>query len=468
MGRHRVYLGLGSNLGDRELNLLEAVERLRLLGDVVKVSRPYETDPVGYVDQPKFLNAALRLETDLDPWALLGRLKAIEADLGRVETVRFGPRTVDLDILTYDDLVISDPGLTIPHPRLAERAFVLVPLAEIAPDLVIPGLGLTVRELARRVDGAGVRPARWELAGLLGRDLQAGAPEVPIPLSWVGVGDLERVVLFDTPVGRVYCPVRVWLGVRLGAGRRGVHASRFGEALDDTLKGAAGGLSPDALAAALAAEVARRQEAEAGHARLTVRYPLSAGAFGTVTAEARFRGGRLRTGLGVEVVGMTVCPCGLELVGQYSRRRLGAAGSSGADDLVNLLPLASHAQRGRLSLFLGAEGLPAPERLADLAQAALSAETADTLKRPEELLTILKGHRRARFAEDVVRDLLARVGRELVDLPDSAYVEVRLVNEESIHPHDITVTWAGTMGALRGGVLGSVSRESWFDGADDV
>jgi len=468
MGRHRVYLGLGSNLGDRELNLLEAVERLRLLGDVVKVSRPYETDPVGYVDQPKFLNAALRLETDLDPWALLGRLKAIEADLGRVETVRFGPRTVDLDILTYDDLVISDPGLTIPHPRLAERAFVLVPLAEIAPDLVIPGLGLTVRELARRVDGAGVRPARWELAGLLGRDLQAGAPEVPIPLSWVGVGDLERVVLFDTPVGRVYCPVRVWLGVRLGAGRRGVHASRFGEALDDTLKGAAGGLSPDALAAALAAEVARRQEAEAGHVRLTVRYPLSAGAFGTVTAEARFRGGRLRTGLGVEVVGMTVCPCGLELVGQYSRRRLGAAGSSGADDLVNLLPLASHAQRGRLSLFLGAEGLPAPERLADLAQAALSAETADTLKRPEELLTILKGHRRARFAEDVVRDLLARVGRELVDLPDSAYVEVRLVNEESIHPHDITVTWAGTMGALRGGVLGSVSRESWFDGADDV
>lgn len=466
MRRHRVYLGLGSNLGDREFNLLQAIEQLRLLGDVVKVSRPYETDPVGYVDQPEFLNAALLLETDLDPWTLLGRLKAVEADLGRVETVRFGPRTIDLDILIFDDLVLSDPELTIPHPRLTERAFVLVPLAEIAPDLVVPGVGLTVRELAGRVDGAGVRPARWQLKGLLGRDLQAEEPEVPLPLSWVGVGDLERLVPFDTPVGRVYCPVRAWLGVSLGAGRRGIHASRFGQALDDALKGA-GERSPATLAARLAGEVARRQGAEAGYARLTVRYPLSpAGAFGTVTAEARFRAGRCRAGLGVEVVGMTVCPCGLELVGRYSRRRLEAAGSPA--DLLDLLPLASHAQRGRLSLFVGAETLPSPEALADLAQAALSAETADTLKRPEELLAILKGHRRPRFAEDVVRDLLARVGRELAHLPDSAYVEARLTNEESIHPHDITVVWTGTMGALRGGAWRPITREAWLDGITDV
>lgn len=467
MRKHRVYLGLGSNLGDREFNLLQAIERLRLLGDVVKVSRPYETDPVGYLDQPKFLNVALLLETDLDPWTLLGQLKAAEADLGRVETIRFGPRTIDLDILIFDDLVISDPALTIPHPRLKERAFVLVPLSEIAPDLVVPGIGLTVRELADRVDGVGVRQARWKLEGILGRDLQAEAPDVPLPLSWVGVGDLERVALFDTPIGRVYCPVRVWLGVSLGAGRRGVHASRFGEALDDALKGG-GGLSPATLAVRLAGEVARRQEAEAGHSRLTLRYPISpAGTFCTVTAEARCRAGQCRAGLGVEVVGMTVCPCGLELARQFARRRLQATGLP-ADDLLDLLPLASHAQRGRLSLFVGAERLPSPEELADLAQAALSAGTADTLKRPEELLTILKGHRRPRFAEDVVRDLLARVGRALTYLPDSAYVEARLTNEESIHPHDITVVWAGTMGALRGGAWRPITRESWLDGTADV
>ncbi len=466
---HRAYLGLGSNLGDRELNLLAAVERLRLLGDVVKISRPYETDPVGYTDQPRFLNVAVLLETTLDPVPLLAALKRVEADLGRVETVRYGPRTIDLDILVYDDLILQTPELTIPHPRLTERAFALVPLAEIAPDLAIPGTGLTARELAERVDGRGVRPVRWELKVLLGRDLQMEAPAVPVPLTWVGVGELERIVPFETPAGRVFCPVRVWLGVSLGAGRRGIHASRFGEALDDVLRGAAAADGPAELAARLAAEVARRQEAEAGHARLVVGYPLApAGAFATVTAEARWRAGQVRSGVGVEVVGMTVCPCGLELVGQYARRRLEAGGLAGSEGLLALLPLASHAQRGRLSLFVGAERLPAPGRLAGLAQAALSAETADTLKRPEELLTILKGHRRPRFAEDVVRDLLARLGREFPELPDSAYVEARLVNEESIHPHDITVTWAGLMGALRGGRYRPVSREDWFDGADDV
>lgn len=466
---HRAYLGLGSNLGDRELNLLEAVERLRLLGDVVKVSRPYETEPVGYAEQPRFLNVAVLLETSLQPAPLLAALKQVEADLGRVETVRYGPRPIDLDILVYDDLILQTPELTIPHPRLAERAFALVPLAEIAPDLEIPGTGLTARELAQRADAGGVRPARWGLKAVLGRDLQREAPAVPLPLTWVGVGDLERMVQFETPVGRVFCPVRVWLGVSLAADRRGIHASRFGEALDRVLEGAAGPDGPAELAARLAAEIAGRQEAEAGHARLIIRYPLAPdGAFCTVTAEARWRAGQVRAGLGVELVGLTVCPCGLELVGRYGRRRLAAAGLPDAEAPLGLLPLASHAQRGRLSLFVGSGRLPPPRRLADLAQAALSAETADTLKRPEELLTILKGHRRARFAEDVVRDLLARLVRELPDLPDSAYVEARLVNEESIHPHDITVTWAGTVGALRGRPRRPLTREDWFDGAEDV
>ncbi len=136
----RAHLGLGSNLGDREAALRSALE---LLGeDVVAVSSFRETDPVGYLDQPRFLNAAAALETELEPRALLERLLEVERELGRTrDGPRFGPRTIDLDLLLYGDRVIDEPGLVVPHPRLAERRFVLEPLAELDPDLVVPGRG---------------------------------------------------------------------------------------------------------------------------------------------------------------------------------------------------------------------------------------------------------------------------------------------------------------------------------------
>ncbi len=144
----RAYIGLGSNLGDREAALWGA---LMLLGeDVVAVSSFRETDPVGYLDQPRFLNAAAALETELDPRALLERLLEVERELGRTrDGPRFGPRTIDLDLLLYGDRVIDEPGLVVPHPRLAERRFALEPLAELDPDLVVPGLGRVTDLLAR-------------------------------------------------------------------------------------------------------------------------------------------------------------------------------------------------------------------------------------------------------------------------------------------------------------------------------
>ena len=143
-----VYLGLGSNLGDRERNLLDAVERLGKEVVIEQISSPYDTEPVGYDDQPRFLNAVVKGETKLTPENLLVFVKKIEVDLGRTPNFTDGPRLIDIDILLYSDVVMDTPSLTIPHVRYAERAFVLGPLLEIAPDVVCPVRQMSMRELA--------------------------------------------------------------------------------------------------------------------------------------------------------------------------------------------------------------------------------------------------------------------------------------------------------------------------------
>ena len=133
----RVYLGIGSNLGDRRRNIEAAIELLRDTGDieVARISTLYETDPVGGPPQGKFLNGALEVKTNLAPYDLLKSLNKIEEKLGRVRTIKHGPRTLDLDILTYDDITINQPDLVIPHPQMTLRDFVLKPLTEIAPEI---------------------------------------------------------------------------------------------------------------------------------------------------------------------------------------------------------------------------------------------------------------------------------------------------------------------------------------------
>jgi 2-amino-4-hydroxy-6-hydroxymethyldihydropteridine diphosphokinase len=139
----RAYVGLGANLGPREVTLLRAVDLLAAVDgvEVVAVSQLRETDPVGIVDQPPFLNGAVAIDTSLAPRALLDVLLETERALGRVRAERWGPRTIDLDLLVYGDQIVDEPGLRVPHPRLAERRFALEPLADLDPALEIPGLG---------------------------------------------------------------------------------------------------------------------------------------------------------------------------------------------------------------------------------------------------------------------------------------------------------------------------------------
>ena len=148
-----VYLGLGSNLGDRMANLGNTVERLSGKVAVKEISSIYETEPVGYEDQPLFLNAVLSGETELGPFGLLDFVKGIEAALGREPSFRNAPRPIDIDILLYGDMIVQTSKLVIPHPGIADRAFVVVPLNEIASGIVHPVSGKKVGDLLEQVGG---------------------------------------------------------------------------------------------------------------------------------------------------------------------------------------------------------------------------------------------------------------------------------------------------------------------------
>ncbi len=153
---NNVYLALGSNIGNRRENLSTALQRLCEIVDIYKISSVYETEPVGYLEQPRFLNMVCYGQTAASPDELLRHTKIIEEALGREPSFRNAPRPIDVDILLYNDLCLETEDLTLPHPRMSERAFVLVPLAEIAPTVVHPASGKTAQELLLTVSQAGI------------------------------------------------------------------------------------------------------------------------------------------------------------------------------------------------------------------------------------------------------------------------------------------------------------------------
>lgn len=162
--RSEAYIALGANLGDREHTLLEAIRRLDAHPDiqVLRCSDLYETEPVGYVDQPSFINMAIAVKTTLRPQELLRYMLHVEQELGRVRSIHWGPRTVDLDLLFIEGVTLQTAELELPHPRMEERAFVLIPLADILPEHDLSGLTDIVQSAMKRLDGKdGIQ--RWNI-----------------------------------------------------------------------------------------------------------------------------------------------------------------------------------------------------------------------------------------------------------------------------------------------------------------
>ena len=474
-----VAIGLGSNLGDRQANIAGALQRLRVFISVHRISSTYETKPVGFVDQPDFLNLACIGETSLAPRALRDALRDIELRIGRGPAVPMGPRAIDLDLLLYGEKTLDESDLVVPHRGLQTRAFVLVPLAEIAPDWRDPKSGLAIRELAARVDASGVTRREDGLLPRLRRDVQESRPAVALALNRAGVTGVKTLIAVGNATARQRTAIATFdIFADLEASRSGVHMSRFSQDLEDVLADitASAHKGVDALAQELAKRVVESQGAEQAYvrARAELAIPRHTPASGiathefyTVLAHAVATHDHRRRIIGVEAEGITACPCAQAMVADAARERLTAEGFSHGDieRILAAMPVATHNQRGRGTLMVGTDHELDPAMLVEIVEQSMSSETYDLLKRPDELFVVHKAHHAARFVEDAVREMLRYAHDALAELPGDAFVLARQVNYESIHKHDALAESCSTLAELRRELAGeSGVRHTSLDG----
>lgn len=478
---HTVYLALGANIGDRRGNLAAALQRLREIMELDLVSSIYETDPVGYTDQPRFLNIVCCGKTWLDAENLLKYAKEVEAAIGRKPSFRNGPRPIDIDILFYDATQIEQEHLTIPHPRLRERAFVLAPLAEIAPEVLDPVSGKNAQELLAAVSQEGVTKLAPNLKISLDRDIQSGQPTVHVRLGRAGVVAVTKAILLGDEGHQQWFNATFDLYADLDATQAGVHMSRFSDALEEVLEGVGMKAWPriEVLAEHLAKTIVDRQKVLRAEVSIHTTYPLqrwtpvsgrrTQEVYGLL-AQAVATRDYTRRMVGVEVEGMVACPCAQDMVHSFARVRLKEEGFTEEmiQKMLEVTPLATHNQRGRATLMVGTDlDLDASE-LVDIAENAMSSENYGLLKRPDELYIVNKAHANPRFVEDVAREILRSIVEKYTNLPDQTFVWVRQRNEETIHKYDVEAEGWGTLGELRAEILQNQSlarhttREEWL------
>jgi len=463
---HTVFIGLGSNLGDRQGTILGALQKLRREARVDVVSAYYETPPAGGVAGPAFLNVAARVTTALDAPAFEVFVRGVEVAIGRQQTALLSARPIDIDILYFDDLVADYGRFEVPHRYIATRPFNLVPLAEIAPDHVDPRLGKTIREIAAGADVAGITRKARSMHFFANR--QEEAPDVRLSLNRVGVSSVKHILRLNVGgVERVF-NADFTMVADLRPDKAGVHMSRFSELLEaatlDVLARPDHPARVEDLVAQIAREIVTSQDAIRADVRVRAEFGLErwTPVSGKRTEEtytlvgiAHADATRTRRLVGIEAEGMTACPCAQLMVREHSLHELEAAGFSTADAnrALDALPVATHNQRGRGSVLIGTDGVFSDhlraEDLVEIVENSMSSETYDLLKRPDEFFIVNKAHQNPKFVEDVVRGILARALDVYADFPDDTFISATQVNYESIHKHDAFAEAFGLFGEFR-------------------
>jgi GTP cyclohydrolase-4 len=463
---HTVYIGVGANLGERQSTILTALQRLRPQAHVDAVSSYYETPPANGVAGPAFLNIAAKLTTALEPAAFERFVRSVETAIGRQARGPLAARPIDIDILLVDDQIADYGRFEVPHPYLATRAFNLVPLAEIAPDVIEPRSGKTIAALAAAVDRAGIVPKARAVHFVANR--QEETPEVRLSLNRVGVSSVKHIIRLNVGGAERVFHGDFTMVADLAPDKAGVHMSRFSELLEAATLDVLGRSDKPARIEDLTEQIAREIVGSQGALRADVRLRAEFGlerwtpVSGKRTEEtytligiAHADAHGTRRVIGVEAEGMTACPCAQSMVREHATRELMEAGFSSADAAraLDALPVATHNQRGRGALYIGVEGAPADdvraEDLVEIVESSMSSETYDLLKRPDEFFIVNKAHHNPKFVEDVVRGILARALDVYADFPDSTYVGASQVNYESIHKHDAFAEAFGLFGEFR-------------------
>ncbi|GAC1312110.1 MAG: hypothetical protein NVSMB21_22320 [Vulcanimicrobiaceae bacterium] len=462
-----VYLGLGSNLGDRQGNILQALQKLRASCTIEAVSSYYETGPALGVAGPAFLNVAATVATGLEPVPFEAMIRSVEVSVGRQRAHHLAARPIDIDILIFGELVADLGRFEVPHPYLAQRPFNLIPLAEIAPDARDPRSGTTVRELAAGVATHG-EIAKKARALHFFANRQEEAPDVRLSINRVGVSSVKRMVRLVVGGRETVFNGEFTMVADLAPDRAGVHMSRFSELLEEaTLDVLARTDAPgriEDVVVRIAREIVDSQKAIRADVRLRADFGLErwtpvSGKRSEETyklvgiAHADHAG--VRRAIGVEAEGMTACPCAQLMVREHSLRELTDAGFSVADAnrALDALPVATHNQRGLGTVLVGTgddrDLEIRAEDLVEIVENAMSSETYDLLKRPDEFFIVNKAHHNPKFVEDVVRGIMSGVLDVYGDFPDHAFMKATQVNYESIHKHDAFAEAFGTFGEMR-------------------
>ena len=443
----QVFIGIGSNLGDRQANILAALQRLRVRSRVKHVSSFYESDAAGGAEGPPFLNVAAELETDLDTEAFRAFASGVELAVGRASNRKFAARPIDIDLLWTPDYM---------HPELALRPYNAVPLAEIAPQL---------RATAPQTNGS--MPKRLDRSLHFQANRQEEAPDIRIGLSRAGVSRVRRIVHIDIDgESRVYNG-EFTMVADLSPDKAGVHMSRFNELLEEAALDVLARVQPapiERIAEAIAREIVSSQKAIRADVRLQADFGLErwtpvsgkrSEETYTLIGIAHTDGETTRRVVGVEAEGMTACPCAQLMVREQSMHELQQAGFTQADAkrALDALPVATHNQRGKGSILVGADdahaGSVRAHDLVEIVEQAMSSETYDLLKRPDEYFVVNKAHHNPKFVEDVVRGILFSALDMYADFPDDTFLFASQVNYESIHKHDAFAEAWGTFGEMR-------------------